>query len=481
MQAHVDPKLKEQLLIALIEQYQERNLIVKSSSTKSNYKVKLPDPDNSGEWITYNVFLKNSILRRESYSTKKEKRLNKSNQYSYEILSNEQEVGRGSHGAIIRSDATYKINSDNNGNKSLIKSEKKRVIKIQVHNEANPLSLAQNESFISLKVPHLHAKPIQFINNANKNWDAKSFIVMKELSGDTLENVLKTHTLTKEQCYALTKKVVDAFRNQVLRPGIFHRDIKPSNIMVEIKQTNNGIEIGAVRFIDYGLATMNEDRKTHVIGTLTYVPAEVLKYGKTRDYKTDIYSLGLCIAEIWRALSRRELLYNNPKITCRELINKDEQPLENFGQGLDLCRKEEKLIKNLIHRMTNKNREDRPEINTVIAECAAIQNIEELLKRDLWAYIKEREDERQARGKSYNTFFGWAAGFSAELKIRAAKKIIGLLEGRQVKPLTKDEIQALKDSRLGKIIADYENVMPRKFLELSRVDNIDSMYRYGKR
>ena len=74
--------------------------------------------------------------------------------------------------------------------------------------------------------------------------------------------------------------------------GVVHRDLKPGNVMID--------ENGNARITDFGLAGLTEDFRGEgaIEGTPTYMSPEQIK-GQELSVKSDIYSLGLVLYEIF--------------------------------------------------------------------------------------------------------------------------------------------------------------------------------------
>lgn len=116
-------------------------------------------------------------------------------------------------------------------------------------------------------------------------------IMMEYIDGVTLDQFLATNPTT-EQRQKVVMQLLDAMQ-YFHSKQITHRDLKPSNILI----THNGFN---VKIIDFGLA----DADNYAIfkqpaGTISYAAPEQMVSGSTIDCRTDIYSFGLILREIF--------------------------------------------------------------------------------------------------------------------------------------------------------------------------------------
>ncbi len=116
-------------------------------------------------------------------------------------------------------------------------------------------------------------------------------IMMEYIDGMTLDQFLATNP-TAEQRQKVVMQLLDAMQ-YFHSKQITHRDLKPSNILI----THNGFN---VKIIDFGLA----DADNYAIfkqpaGTVSYAAPEQMVSGSTIDCRTDIYSFGLILREIF--------------------------------------------------------------------------------------------------------------------------------------------------------------------------------------
>lgn len=96
-----------------------------------------------------------------------------------------------------------------------------------------------------------------------------------------------------EACARVLREVLMALAHAHGR-GVVHRDVKPSNVMLTPG--------GRVVVLDFGLASVEEaDRMTregHRVGSLPYMAPELVARGGRGDARTDVYAVGVMLAEM---------------------------------------------------------------------------------------------------------------------------------------------------------------------------------------
>lgn len=122
------------------------------------------------------------------------------------------------------------------------------------------------------------------------------FMVMENLDGDSLEQVLRdNHKMKLSHFFTIFYQVCSALSHAHIR-GVTHRDVKPSNIM--LVKTAQNVEL--VKLLDFGIAKIEPygddtpqklTQTGDVFGSPYYMSPEQCK-GGVLDARSDIYSLG---------------------------------------------------------------------------------------------------------------------------------------------------------------------------------------------
>ncbi|GMH75584.1 hypothetical protein TrLO_g4382 [Triparma laevis f. longispina] len=118
------------------------------------------------------------------------------------------------------------------------------------------------------------------------------------------------YTMSRSMKISLATQIARSLR-ECKEGGVLHNDIKPGNILLLEKRgtTTSKKKKGKkkkipepercrIKLIDFGLGGTPEDTEGYSCGTPGYRAPEVTEYGQT-SYKSDIFSAGICILEIW--------------------------------------------------------------------------------------------------------------------------------------------------------------------------------------
>jgi len=123
-----------------------------------------------------------------------------------------------------------------------------------------------------------------------------SFIVMELIDGKDLRHILRERgAFPRDTAFDIAAQVADGLQ-AIHEAGIIHRDLKAPNLMWSTD--------GTVRLMDFGIAKQFGAEGTaatatgQVLGTPEYMSPEQGR-GEKIDHRTDIYSLGIVIFELF--------------------------------------------------------------------------------------------------------------------------------------------------------------------------------------
>jgi serine/threonine protein kinase/tetratricopeptide (TPR) repeat protein len=132
---------------------------------------------------------------------------------------------------------------------------------------------------------------IGVIHGIEETADGRSFIVMAFYEGQTLGQRMGSSPITAAEAVAIASQIACGLKEAHSRQ-IVHRDIKPSNVMITLS--------GTIKIVDFGLARVLSAETvtvTGITGTVKYMsPEQAL--GQRVDQRTDIWSLGVVLAEM---------------------------------------------------------------------------------------------------------------------------------------------------------------------------------------
>ena len=151
-------------------------------------------------------------------------------------------------------------------------------------------------------VNEIHHENIVDIYDFGREADGRVFFVMEFLEGESLGARVSRGPLSFAEVMPIFEQVVRALK-AAHEKGFVHRDLKPDNIWLK-RRDDGGVD---VRLLDFGIAKLvglegakeKLTRTGAIIGTPTYMSPEQINGGPTIDGRTDIYSLGIILYELF--------------------------------------------------------------------------------------------------------------------------------------------------------------------------------------
>ena len=173
----------------------------------------------------------------------------------------------------------------------------------------------------------------------------KQFISMEFIDGDDLSILLRRiGRLPSDKAIEISRQICMGL-NAIHKAGILHRDLKPANIIIDSK--------GLAKITDFGIAGFEADIQgaESRVGTPAYMSPEQIT-GKEVTTKSDIYSLGLLLYEIFTG---KQAVKGD---SLNEIV--DIHNSETPTDPSELVEHLDPLVEKIINRCLEKSPSDRP-------------------------------------------------------------------------------------------------------------------------
>ncbi len=176
------------------------------------------------------------------------------------------------------------------------------------------------------------------------------FLILEDIGGDSLRDVLKNHKFTLKQFLACAMSLARTL-GEIQRAKIIHKDIKPGNIILNRNTA-------AIKFTDFGISTrLNRETASYsatnaLEGTLGYMaPEQTGRMNRAVDYRADLYSLGVTFYEVLTGSPPFSANDSMEMVHCHIAVKPEPAAKRNAFVP--------KILSDIIARLLEKNAEDR--------------------------------------------------------------------------------------------------------------------------
>lgn len=287
--------------------------------------------------------------------------------------------------------------------------------------------------------------------------DGIRYISMEYIQGKDLKEVIRAEggALPLNFAIIIIRQIVAALK-VAHDLGIIHRDIKPQNILI---QRN-----GQVKILDFGIARLaNSDELTRtgsLLGSPVYMSPEQAS-GKDTDHRSDIYSLGVIMFEIFSG--RIPFLADTPIATALKHVNEEPPRPTSINPNVPIW------VENIILKAMEKRPEDR--FNSVLEIIDPVHGLhsDRLSDSDIviCPFCGKRNPHTNSSCSNCQSFLGRESQSSSSLDIRddyeLQQEMERLLDAAE-QAITLEKYEQAKDRLERVLIIDENNERARNTL-----------------
>jgi non-specific serine/threonine protein kinase len=198
-----------------------------------------------------------------------------------------------------------------------------------------------NEAQAAAALDHPNICSVYEIDEA----DGMTFIAMAYVPGEILSATIQGSGMDLNEVLDISRQVATGLE-VAHRNGIVHRDVKCSNIFVS--------DDGVAKILDFGLATSAGEVSASAVlsssGTVAYMSPEQAR-GDDVDYRTDVWSLGVCMYEMLAGRLPFDAGYHQAVIYS--ILNQEPEPLSELRPDLPMS------VVDIVEKAMSRNRDDR--------------------------------------------------------------------------------------------------------------------------
>lgn len=189
-------------------------------------------------------------------------------------------------------------------------------------------------------------------------------IVLEDIGGESLDILAVRRSFTLEEALSIGGKIA-ASLGQIHSENVIHKDINPSNVIFNPRN-------GLLKVIDFGISTSLSSENPTVgnpkilEGTLPYLaPEQTGRIDRTPDYRTDFYSLGATLYELFAGTPPFQARDAMEMVHCH--IAREPVPLHEVDPSIP--RAVSRIVMKLLRKTVDERYQSADGIGADLDEC----------------------------------------------------------------------------------------------------------------